>query len=870
MRMLMKIRAVTLLSISLALGILYPRQVYADAADSLIRFAGNIHQFNAAFPQEKVWLQFDNTSYYTGETIWFKAFVVSASNLERAESRILYVDLISPSGVLLKQEKLKIIAGQADGCLTLVDGGTAQAREKRGMMNYPSGFYEVRAYTSFMQNFSDESIFSRVLAVYEKPEHEGEYYETSPVIRTVIPDLAETRPKTESLKRINADFYPEGGHLIIGRPCRVAFKVSGSDGLGIEAEGRLTGQDISFSTVHDGMGVFTFTPSGSRNTVQITADGTTRSFTLPQAESDGCSMRVRQVGDSLHIHISPSEHFWEMELGLTVTCRGELMDFRTVDMTSHDMELTLSMHGIPEGVCHICLFDRNGTVYSSRHFYHRSMTASYPVLNVTTDKKSFAPFERINLKLELTDGQGKPFRDRFCLSVRDTRGQSSVLAGDIRTDFLLSSDLKGYIENPSWYFESEDSCRDCALDILTMVQGWERYDWQTMTGMTEFTEVHRLEKQLTLNGWVLNPAGSKPLEDVEVLAAMMPTDKSLSETYTYRTDSSGYFGFDIGAEFYGKAKFSIDTRVKKERKIGTSARIMFDRSMVPSIRQYQPQELVFTANDRNSKSGKSARMGDTKEQDDGLPTVIDTDRGYILPDVDIDEERMFVDYFTFNAFDVVKDVEVDLDRGDYSTDLLGYLLDKGYQVLVGDGGSIESVNGFEPFFYVHNSQRVQNTGVMGAPASIDTKDIVSIIVFERPMYMINILTQCPLYQDYLDKTLSIITGDALYERRMLIDVLVKEPHQLSKRKDLYKINKRLTTVDGYSVPYSFYAPEYPDGPIIGDVDYRRTLYWEPNVITDSLGRADIEFYNSSITKHINVSAAGITSSGLPYVFDSNF
>ena len=54
---------------------------YSDVPGELLRFAGNIHQFNSIFPQEKVYLQFDNTSYYTGETIWYKAFVVNASTL---------------------------------------------------------------------------------------------------------------------------------------------------------------------------------------------------------------------------------------------------------------------------------------------------------------------------------------------------------------------------------------------------------------------------------------------------------------------------------------------------------------------------------------------------------------------------------------------------------------------------------------------------------------------------------------------------------------------------------------------------------------------------------------------------------------------
>jgi hypothetical protein len=434
---------------------------------------------------------------------------------------------------------------------------------------------------------------------------------------------------------------------------------------------------------------------------------------------------------------------------------------------------------------------------------------------------------------------------------------------------LLSSDLKGFIENPAWYFDSDDQDRDLALDLLMLVQGWERYDWETMIGRKAFRERHRLEESLTLNGWVLNSSGKKPLEGVEVLAALMPIDKTLSETYTYTTDTSGYFGFDIGPDFYDKATFTIDAHTSKKKLIGPDARIKFDRSMIPAIRAYQPQELVFK--NLQAKSRQSGQKNNLKEEDDGLPTIINANTGLLLPDVDIEEERMYIDYFTFNAFDVIKDVEIDLDKGDYSTDLLGYLIDKGYLVLIDEEGNVESINGYSPFFYVHDSKKYQNKGVFENPSTIDSKDIKSIIVFDRPMYLANIITQCPLYIDYMNKTMQDLTGsETLYQRFLLVDILIKEERELSTKDEIYKINKRKTTVDGYSRPYSFYSPEYPNGPVIGDVDFRRTLYWNPNVITDSIGQAKVEFYNSSITSHFNISAAGITSGGTPYILDSNF
>ena len=844
-----------------------PCQAQSASVDSLMKFAGNIHQFNSLFPQEKVYIQFDNTSYYTGETIWFKAFVTNASTLGRAQSKILYVDLLSPTGVLLKQEKLKIVAGQADGSFVLMDGSTAQAREKRGVVNYPSGFYEVRAYTSYMLNFSNEILFSRVLAVYDPPKEEGNFYESSPVITIKRTETSDFRPKSEKLRNINASFYPEGGHLIIGKPCRVAFKVIDDTGFGVEATGKVEGKDITFSTVHNGMGYFTFTPQEKRNSVEITVGETSRSFNLPQAEPLGFAMTVDPLdSDSITVKVDGAEGMSGITLGVALTCRGELMDFGTLESGATPSERIIPLHGVPEGVCRIYLFDKNGILYSSRSFYHRSKVIKAPVLEMSADKETYQPFEKITLNFSLND-KGNPFRDRFCLSVRDSRTQNNVYTDDLRTSMLLSSDLKGFIEHPAWYFDSDAPERDQALDLLCLVQGWERYDWDIMTGQKDFSERYRMEESLTLNGWILSSSGRKKLDGVEVNASLVPHDKTLTEIYSYTTDTTGYFGFDIGAEFYDKAKFSISANTDKKPLIGTSARIRIDRPASPAIRPYNVGELVFTG---VKGTGYKRKGWKEEEEENPYPTVINIETGYLLPDVDIDEDRMYIDYFTFSAYDVTNDVEIELDKGDYTTDLMGYLIDKGYEVIASDT-SIESINGFEPFFYIHDNKKYLYQGPYETPAVIDTKDIKSVIVFDRPMFMMNILQQCPLYQDYLSESIQMLYGEDLINHRLLlVDVQMKEPNEISTREDRFNINKRITTVDGYSRPYSFYSPEYPQGPVFGDVDYRRTLYWNPNVITDENGKAQVEFYNNSITRRFDVEAAGITSAGVPYILDAGF
>ena len=226
----------------------------------------------------------------------------------------------------------------------------------------------------------------------------------------------------------------------MGKPCRVAFKVTDDTGFGIDATGNIEGKDISFATVHDGMGWFTFTPQERHNEVQIVVDGESRSYNLPQAEPTGYVMTVNPFGsDSIRVSVDGAG-LTPTTLGVSLTCRGELMDFGTIQTGSDPSERIISLHGVPEGVCRVYLFDKNGIKYSSRSFYHRSKVIKAPVLEMTTDKSSYQPFEKITLNFTLNE-KGSPFRDRFCLSVRDSRTQNNAYTDDLRTSMLLSSDL---------------------------------------------------------------------------------------------------------------------------------------------------------------------------------------------------------------------------------------------------------------------------------------------------------------------------------------------------------------------------------------------------------------------------------------------
>lgn len=840
--------------------------VHAQVPDSaamtrqLMRFAGNLYQFNNIYPQEKVYLEFDNTAYFQGETIWFKAFVTHASTLKRAPSKVLYVDLVAPTGHVLSRLKLKVVAGQADGAFPLIDAATAQAREKRGMVLYPSGFYEVRAYTQNMLDFSPEIIFSRVIPVYTKPEQTGNYQESLVVLDQDNPLVESIREQQkEPDDRINLMFYPEGGDMVQGLPCNVAFKVTDKNGMPVEGTLVVRSQDDSVHTVHDGMGSFRLASGGSETVRFISDEGKSTRESLPKAVKSGYSM-ISTVSDSiLKVEISRTRDRGGETSGLAVTCRGSLIHFQEVP-DKDNISLDIDCSGWPVGVCRMTLYDRKGMILSSRSLFHNNDRFRSPMISLVTDSMSREPFSKEILELKLTDPNGNPIRDRFCLSVRDGDDFGTGQSDNLQTNLLLSSDLKGFIQNPAWYLEANDNLHREALNLVTLVQGWERYEWRYMSGLETFDEQHRVEDSLTMNGWVLSYSRRKPVKDVDVLASVVPiNDKTQFETFQYHTDSTGYFGFDL-KDFYGQARMSINLMTHKRNgnlKYETSTRIRFERSEQPSPRAYRKQELFL-----DSTLSRYVEPEDTVNTDSDLPTVIKEDLGIILEDVDITEKRRFVDYDTFTSWDVAKETEMELDMGEYTTDIMGYLLEKGIRF-----------ENYPPYFYVHNQQKVLDKKPFDEPMSIDMIDVKSIIVYDDAMYPRYFVDFIPLLVEQHRRHLDIdwfVWVDTSWTRYTLVDIQIKNDRELLSYRDIRNLSRRTTTVEGFSQPVEFYAPQYPDGAIFGDIDVRRTLYWNPNVLTDQEGNARVEFYNNSYSTGYTISGAGITASGTPYILNQDW
>jgi hypothetical protein len=451
-----------------------------DALDSIQRLLDD------APIQEKVYLHLDNNCYYRGEEIWFKAYVVRADDNNFTDmSRLLYVELVSPDGMLVERQTISISEdGDGEGSFYLTD-------------SLYSGFYELRAYTRWMMNFDVTehpsnfrskhlfytkqmaedfyrlygTVYSRVVPVYETPEQLGDYG------KKYIVERPKQRLDKELKANLKVNFYPEGGHLIAGTKTTVAFEATNELGEQVNISGKVGQQTIK--TEHQGRGAFTINvPEDGRLEAQFHYADKDYKIDLPKTEKTGCALSIHTEDNKLVADIMLRNVPTEVDYAAVVLSRGQLKVFERFrpDETGNT-SLCLDTRELPSGVSDLIIIDNDGRPMADRLFFVNHHDFKDGRIKLITKNMDYKPYEAIDLELQVPEGT-----DQISVSVRDAGTDDPTYdTGNIMTELLLSSELKGYIPHPDYYFEADDAQHRRHLDLLMMVQGWRRYNYEDLT-----------------------------------------------------------------------------------------------------------------------------------------------------------------------------------------------------------------------------------------------------------------------------------------------------------------------------------------------------------------------------------------------------
>jgi len=419
-------------------------------------------------------------------------------------------------------------------------------------------------------------------------------------------------PIKATLTQSDIQFFPESGNLVNSLTSRVGFKAVGIDGLGIHLKGRVTDNDnqevAKFETLHAGMGSFLMTPvAGKTYTANIIFDdGTTKTIPLPKPADEGYVLSVYQPDrDSILVRVHASAKMLGSTVSLIAHTGGELVFANPFRVDNMITSIRLPKKSFPTGIAQFTLFSSTGEPLNERIAFIRSKDIMQ--LGIKTAKSTYSSKERVQVELTARDGKSNPTAANFSVSVID---ESKVPFDEnkestIFSNLLLTSDLKGHIEDPNYFFVSENSTIERALDDLMLTQGYRRFTWKQLNNPTNKPQFPVEDLGTLISGRVVtlndNP---KPVAGANISMVALRANAVKSAA----TGANGRFSFE---PFFltDSIKFSLQARTVKG-----SDKVMLILDSIPGIKVNPNPNLADAS--LNVHSSLKQFLENGKKQDD--------------------------------------------------------------------------------------------------------------------------------------------------------------------------------------------------------------------------------------------------------------
>ncbi len=850
-------------------------------------------------PIEKVYLHFDKPYYAVADTIWFKAYLTMEQNLPSVLSKIVYVEVINKQDSLIQTLKLPVNNGMAYGNIPLIT------------TNYQQGNYYIRAYTLWMMNSNDAYFFNKTIAIGEAINKKIITYanfttaqsdkiakttakilfkdlDKKPLINKSVTWKVISEFETVAKGKTNTDangylnlsfssksnlpitngnliteitvadkeiatasfdvkqstnhdvqFFPEGGELISGIPMQIAYKAIKSDGLAITNNGVVVDNEgnefSSFTSSNFGMGTF-YLNAEANKTYQAKfsfSDGSTKVYDLPKPKSAGITLQIsntnpefvtlKVIANLSYLDLNKGKEFYIVMQG------GNIMYYAAkIILQGQVATVKVPKNNFPTGIIQATLFNNNAQPVSERlSFMYFANTIN---LALKTDLPTYKPKQKVKLTLNAT-ALAKPVVGNFSISITDE--QKVPIDEDneitILSSLLLTSDLKGYVEKPNYYFNKPDEKKLKELDILMLTQGYRRFLYKDILA-DKFPPITYLpEQSMVISGTLRNLSGM-PIKKGAIRLSV--PGKTISAQAL--SNNNGLFNFPNlvipdSAQVVINAKYNVG---------GANLMLMLDGAAYPAItKNYNLADEIT-----NIDTALAAYLNNSKKQYSYLRTL----KEVVIKGPSV-KRPSHSDHGAISGISSQPDHLIDGAR------LSGCNLFITCLRTMGSGITFENEN-----FYVTrdfnagnkvamaifiNGNMVDANNLNGVQAS----DVDNIEIFLRD---------------------DLGTVDRAYGTKGLIVINTKKQPKGTKisKQDLMNLmpQKNIVTFSpkGYSKEREFYLPKYtaPTATFMNN-DLRTTIYWNPKIVTNTVGPVSFEFYNADGKGNYRAVIEGIDANG---------
>jgi hypothetical protein len=742
--------------------------------------------------QEKLYVHVDRSFYQTGETMWFTIYAVDGTTHRPLDiSAVAYLEITDLINHSLLQTKIELKAGEGHGSLLLPS-------------SLSSGNYRVRAYTRWMKNFDPDFYFQQpisILNTLRKPE-----VESAPVVAA-----------------IDVQFFPEGGSLVKGLKSKIAFRATDKDGHGIAFRGAVitAGNDtvVRFNPSKFGIGNFAFTPGEAQTYRAVIKDasGKVTQHAMPVVVDLGYSINL--TDSAAWIRLTTTAKLSESTVGvvyLLVHARNQLAVSVAGRLVQGKIIFPIDKRLLGDGINHFTLFNADGKPVCERLYFKRPENKL--TVAVKSDKPEYEKRRKIVLTGDARPTSGAPLATLLSLSVYRKDSLQTIQPATIGQYLWLTSELRGTIDSPGYYFNNAGVEEDQAMDNLMLTHGWSRFTWNDVLNkpIPRYSFVPE-PRGFLVTGKVINVISNAPAPDVKTYLAIPGKNIRL---YAARSDQQGQVMFQM-KDFFGMNKLVMQT----DTQVDSIYKFEIDD---PFSKQFSTTKLppfTIAPGFKNKILSRSIRSQAQSvfyaDSARFVKTSFDTIAFYGKP-----YKQYFLDSYTrFTSMeDVMREYVAGLWVRKKNGSLHFWVLDELSNSMFRDN-SMVLLDGVPVF---------QEEKILAYdPLKVEKLEIVARKYFLGPAVFNGIVSY------------TSATGDLAN----------------------YPLDSRslVQNYEGLQRQREFYAPRY-ETPASRNgrlPDFRDLLFWAPEVKPDANGKFAVEFYTSDQTGSYEVVIQGLTKDGLP-------
>ncbi len=728
------------------------------------------HEYNSRALTEKMFTHTDKDLYLAGEIVWFKLYVVNGDDNKPIDlSKVAYVEIVDKDHRSVLQGKIALDTGAGNGSLYIP-------------LSFNSGVYRLRAYTNWMKNFDP-----------------GYYFE-KPI--TIVNSLKNLNRQAAMPRNYDLQFFPEGGSLVQGVQSKVAFKIVDQSGKGIDCKGFIVNKNndtvATFQPFKFGIGNFDFTPGvGDNYKAIVKLPDTTFTRDLPSALEQGYVMKLNSIsGSQLRLIVTTNIRSADIVYLFVHTRQISKVAERGI-LVNGTVEFTIDKNKLEDGVSHLTIFDRNSLPVCERLYF--TQPTRKLIIQPALEEPEIVSRKKVRLTIHASDELKRSVPSDISVSIYRVDSLQSIQNETIDSYFWLTSDLRGTIESPAYYFSERNPEIDAATDNLMLTHGWRRFTWQNVLKPVKpvYSFVPEYKGHI-IYAKVANIRNALPAADV---MAYLSVPGSRVQLYNSRSDSTGVVRF-YTRDFYGPNEIVLQTDAKDSIYKIEPINPFSDKISPIGLPAFELSEnMKSVISDYNlSMQVQNSFIGEKLKQFDA--PAIDSNAFFGDPDI----QYLMDNYTRFSTMEEV--------LREYVYEVLVRRQKENFHLIVSDVDNkiflddpLTLINGIPVFD--------PNKVIKYDPLKVKKIDIVKRKYFYGPSIFNGIL--------------NFVTYQA-------------DPSILSDLKPV------VLEYDGLQYQREFYSPVYETQEQVSSSlpDFRNVLYWSPDIHTDTQGKAEISFFSSDL------------------------